>query len=279
VGPGEAAGLVWLTPADADALNRLLDAHPGIGWVQFPWAGVEKLVANGVTDRPIVFTSAKGLFAEQVAEHALTLALACLRSLAVQARTPRWHSIDPASLFRRRVTVVGAGGTARELVRLLAPFGCEVRVVRRSAGEPVAGAARTLPVPALPEVLPDTDVLVLALALTPGSRQLIGARELAALPSHAVLVNVARGAHVDTDALVAELRRDGLAAAGLDVTDPEPLPEGHPLWSDPRVLITSHCADSAEFATRVLCGRVARNVANLRAGRELEGRVDPALGY
>lgn len=93
------------------------------------------------------------------------------------------------------------------------------------------------------------------------------------------MVNVARGAHIDTDALVEALRNGTISAAGLDVTDPEPLPEGHPLWSDPRALITSHCADSADYVMRMLCERIERNVRHLREGRPLEGLIDPATGY
>ncbi|MEV7010535.1 D-isomer specific 2-hydroxyacid dehydrogenase family protein [Streptosporangium sp. NPDC051022] len=278
VPPGEANGLVWLVPGEPERLAALLDEHPGIGWVQFPWAGVERFATSGVFRRPVTFTCAKGSFAGQVSEHALMLTLACLRSVSLQARTPRWCSVDPRSLHGLRVTVLGGGGIATELVRLLRPFECRVTVIRRQA-EKLEGAEETLPPTALHAVLPETDVLVVALALTPETRHVVGATELALLPAHAVLVNVARGAHVDTGALVEALRDGKISAAGLDVTDPEPLPEGHPLWSDPRVLVTSHCADSAEYVTRMLCERVERNVRNLRTGHPLEGIIDPVAGY
>ncbi|MEU8378565.1 D-isomer specific 2-hydroxyacid dehydrogenase family protein [Streptosporangium sp. NPDC048865] len=274
----DADGLVWLIPGEPELLGATLEAHPRIGWVQFPWAGVERFAASGVFDRPVVFSCAKGSFAGQVAEHALMLALACLRSLSLQARTPGWCPVDPRSLHGRRVTILGGGGIAAELVRLLRPFGCRVRVIRRRP-EKVEGADETLPPPALPAVLPETDVLVLALALTPETRHVVGAAELALLPPQAVVVNVARGAHIDTGALVEALDAGTISAAGLDVTDPEPLPDGHPLWADPRVLVTSHCADSAEYVARMFCERVERNVRNLLAGRPLEGVIDPAAGY
>ncbi|GAA3111473.1 D-isomer specific 2-hydroxyacid dehydrogenase family protein [Streptosporangium carneum] len=274
----EANGLVWLVPGEPERLGAVLDGHPGIGWVQFPWAGVERFAPSGVFRRPVTFTCAKGSFAGQVSEHALMLTLTCLRNVARQARTPRWCSADPRSLHGLRVTILGGGGIASELVRLLQPFECRVTVIRRRP-EKVEGAEETLPATALHAVLPETDVLVLALALTPETRHVVGAAELALLPAHAVLVNVARGAHIDTGALVEALREGRISAAGLDVTAPEPLPEGHPLWDDPRVLITSHCADSAEYVTRMLCERVERNVRSLRAGRPLEGLVDPTAGY
>ncbi|WP_433243551.1 D-isomer specific 2-hydroxyacid dehydrogenase family protein [Streptosporangium sp. CA-135522] len=275
---GEANGLVWLIPGEPERLRLVLDGHPGIGWVQFPWAGVERFATSGVFQRPVIFTCAKGSFAEQVGEHALMLTLACLRGVVRQARTPRWSPVDPRSLHGRRVTILGGGGVATELVRLLQPFDCRIRVLRRRP-EKVEGAEETLPPTALHAVLPETDVLVLALALTPETRHVIGAAELALLPADAVVVNVARGAHIETDALVEALRDGTISAAGLDVTDPEPLAEGHPLWDDPRVLITSHCADSAEYVMRMLCERVERNVRQLRAGLPLEGVIDPATGY
>ncbi|WP_436758842.1 D-isomer specific 2-hydroxyacid dehydrogenase family protein [Streptosporangium sp. V21-05] len=286
----DADGLVWLVPGEPELLGATLDAHPRIGWVQFPWAGVEKFTSSGVLDRPVVFSCAKGSFAGQVAEHALMLMLACLRDLSRQARTPGWSRTEPRSLHGRRVTILGGGGIATELVRLLRPFGCRIRVVRRhpekvgvSGGTPgtpgTPETSETLPSSALPAVLPETDLLVLALALTPETRHIVGAAQLALLPPHAAVVNVARGAHIDTGALVEALRAGTISAAGLDVTDPEPLPDGHPLWADPRVLVTSHSADSAEYVARMLCERVERNVGNLRAGRPLEGVIDPATGY
>jgi phosphoglycerate dehydrogenase-like enzyme len=176
------------------------------------------------------------------------------------------------------VTILGGGGIAAELIRLLAPFQCRIRVIRRQA-QKMDGADETLQVSSLRSVLGDTDVLVLALALTPETSGIIGVAELALLPDQAIVVNVARGAHLATDALVEALRTNTIAGAGLDVTDPEPLPAGHPLWTDPRVLITSHCADSPEYVTQMLCERVERNVRSLRAGRPLEGLVDPVAGY
>jgi phosphoglycerate dehydrogenase-like enzyme len=274
----DASGLVWLTPGDPGRLRRVLEEHPGIGWVQLPSAGVEAFAAAGVFRHPAVFTCAKGSFAGQVSEHALMLMLTCLRGVVRQARTPRWHPVPPESLHGRAVTILGGGGIAAELVRLLAPFGCRVRVLRRRPDK-VEGADETLPASALPAVLPSTDILVLALALTPETRHVIGAAELALLPSHAIVVNVARGALIETDALVEALRTEKIAAAGLDVTDPEPLPAAHPLWADSRVLITSHCADSPEYVTTMLCERVKENVGRLLTGRPLAGVVDPDAGY
>jgi len=118
--------------------------------------------------------------------------------------------------------------------------------LRRSA-DPVPGAARTVATDALPGILPTSDVVVVAAALTGGTRHLIGRAELELMRPDAVLVNIARGPSSTTDALVAALAAGTIAGAALDVTDPEPLPQGHPLWAEPRCLITPHSADTPEM--------------------------------
>ncbi len=272
----EADGLVWLLPGGPGPLLEVLDAHPDLRWVQLPWAGVEHFTAAFAY--PQTFTCAKGSYAKQVSEHALMLALACLRDLVRHARAPHWNPIDPRSLGGLNVTILGGGGIASELVGLLRPFGCHVRVLRRTA-TPLDGADETLAISALHSVLPTTDVLVVALALTPETRHIVGAPEFALLPPGAVLVNVARGPHVDTDALLQAIDTGALTAAGLDVTDPEPLPDDHPLWRRDQVLITSHCADSSEYVATMLCERVTENVRRFAAGDTLVGQVDPTVGY
>lgn len=273
----EADVLIWLAVDDPIPLRRCLAENKTVEWVQLPWAGVEKFAAAGLFDLPVVFTCAKGQFAEQVGEHALAQILACLRHFVPQARIRSWKQYPPVSLHHKTVTILGGGGTALTLVRLLRPFDCSIRVLRRSS-EPIAGT-RTMPADALPEVLPDTDVLVLALALTPDTQGIIGARELALLPPHAIVVNVARGQHIDTDALVQALGAGSIAAAALDVTDPEPLPDGHPLWDMDNALITSHCADSFDYVTEQLAGLVRENIRRFGGGESLLGVVDPVLGY
>ncbi len=128
-------------------------------------------------------------------------------------------------------------------------------------------------------LLPDTDLLVLALALTDETVGIVGARELDLLPDHAWLVNVARGRHVDTEALVAALDAGRLGGAGLDVTDPEPLPDGHPLWGRDDVIISPHTANTPEMGRPLLARRVTENVRRWIAGEDLLGLVDPSLGY
>jgi phosphoglycerate dehydrogenase-like enzyme len=120
---------------------------------------------------------------------------------------------------------------------------------------------------------------VLALALTPETVGVIGAQELDLMERHAWLVNVARGRHVVTDDLVDALRNEQIGGAGLDVTDPEPLPDGHPLWDEPRCIITPHVANTPEMARPVLTRRITENVRRFAAGEPLLGPVDPEAGY
>ncbi len=136
-----------------------------------------------------------------------------------------------------------------------------------------------MPLEGLRDALAGAKVVFVALALTPETDRIIGAAELAAMRTDAWLINVARGRHVDTDALVAALDAGAIAGAGLDVTDPEPLPDGHPLWGHPRCIITPHTADTPEMVDHMLAARVRDNVARFAAGQPLAGLVDPAAGY
>jgi phosphoglycerate dehydrogenase-like enzyme len=271
-------GLVWTGGIVPEDLRGVLAAHPEIVWVQLPLAGVEALAEAGVIDDQRQWTSAKGAYAEPVAEHALALLLAGLRQLPMRARARSWGEPAAATLFDQPVTVVGAGGLATELLRLLEPFRSPVTIVRHQP-EPLPGAARTVGTDRLAEALAGARAVVLMLALTPRTRKLIGRAELAAMERDAWLVNVARGAVVDTEALVDALRSGQIGGAALDVTDPEPLPDGHPLWDLPNCLITPHTADTEEMRRELLGRRIAENVRRLAAGQELAGLVDPGLGY
>lgn len=271
------AGLVW-TDARAEGLREVLAAHPGISWVQLPQAGVETVVEAGVIDRQRRWTSAKGAYAEPVAEHALALLLAGLRRLPERARARSWGEEAGTSLFGQPVTIIGGGGIAAVLLCLLEPFRAQVTVVRRRP-EPLPGAARTVGADGLHEALAGARAVLLVTALTPATRKLIGRAELAAMEPDAWLVNVARGAVVDTGALVEALRSGQIGGAALDVTEPEPLPTGHPLWDLPNCLITPHTADTEEMTQPLLARRITENVQRLTAGQDLVGRVDPDFGY
>jgi phosphoglycerate dehydrogenase-like enzyme len=273
-----ADALVWLSPHDAAGLRKVLDGAPQVRWVQLPFAGVEAFAPTGVFGDGRTWTCAKGSYAEPVAEHALALALAGLRHLPERIDARSWGSPKGASLYDAEVTILGGGGITEKLLEQLAPFRVRSTVVRRIPS-PVPGAARTVSTDQLGEVLPGALVVFLALALTPRTTGIIGADELAAMDKGAWLVNVARGRHVVTDDLVAALTSGSIAGAALDVTDPEPLPDGHPLWDLPNAIITPHTADWPEIVNELFGRRITTNVRRFAAGQELEGLVDPIAGY
>ncbi len=270
--------LVWLDPNDVSGLADQLAAAPEVRWVQLPFAGVERVAELGVLDHDHIWTCAKGSYAEPVAEHALALALAGLRHLPERVVARAWGTPAGTSLYDQRVTILGGGGITSVLLEQLAPFRVDATVVRRRA-EPLPGASRTVPVSELHDVLPGSLLVILALALTPETRGIIGAPELALMDERAWLVNVARGRHVDTDALVTSLTTGSIAGAALDVTEPEPLPDGHPLWELPNCIITPHTADTIEMVLPLLAERIRTNVGRFAAGQTLVGLVDPEAGY
>jgi phosphoglycerate dehydrogenase-like enzyme len=150
-------------------------------------------------------------------------------------------------------------------------------VTRR--GNPVAGAERTVAADGIDAILPEADYVVLAAPATGASRRLMDADRIGLMGADAWLVNVGRGTLVDTDALVAALDAEQLGGAALDVTDPEPLPDGHPLWGHPRALITPHVATTSGAERMHYVERVRENVERFASGDALLGLVDRDAGY
>lgn len=276
VEPAGATAMVWTHASAPEDLAAVVADHPGLDWIQLPWAGIEPYLE--VLDRDRTWTNAKEVYADPVAELAHALLLAGFRRLDRYARADSWTRGEGRNLFGARVTILGGGGIAKVLIELLAPYRCEITVVRRRA-TPMPGVARVLGEHDLHEGLRGAEALVLALPLLPSTVGVVGAPELALLAPGAHLVNVARGRHVDTDALVEALRSGQLGGAGLDVTEPEPLPDGHPLWSIPSVIITPHCGNTREMAKPLLGARITENVRRYGAGEPLVGVVDLDLGY
>jgi phosphoglycerate dehydrogenase-like enzyme len=271
-------GLIWIQFGAAHDLKKYLTTHPGIGWVQLPLAGVEDVFAAGAITHEQQWTSAKGAYAEPVAEHALMLMLAGLRQLPTRARARAWGKPAGVSLFDQPVTIVGAGGITVALLKLLAPFRAHVTVVRPRP-EPLEGAKLTVGSEHLNDALASARVVVLAPALTAQTYHMIGQGELDVMRDDAWLVNVGRGGLVNTTALVEALRKGVIGGAALDVTEPEPLPSSHPLWKLRNCLITPHTADTKEMIFPLLARRITENVRRLGAGEELLGLVDADLGY
>jgi D-3-phosphoglycerate dehydrogenase len=268
IGPlAEADALVWL----GSNPNAFPELPEQVRWVQLPWAGVESWLDK--LDDKRVWTSAKSAFGKAVAEHALTLMLAGVRRIADCARARTWTEPPLGQLEGSTVAIIGTGAIGGALIGLLEPFEVEVLAITRS------GREGTLPVEELPELLPRAHFVVIAAPATSATRHLIGAAELDAMREDAWLVNVSRGTLVDTDALVAALAAGSIAGAAFDVTDPEPLPDDHPLWREPRALITPHVANPRATERQDLARQVKENVARFAKGEPLLSPVDLEAGY
>ena len=229
----------------------LLPRMPSLRVVQTLTAGVDDLLPHlpaGVTA-----CNARGLHDASTAELAVALMLASLRNIPDFVRrqdAADWRFGFTSALADRSVLIVGYGSIGEALEARLRPFECDIVRVARSARSAPLGPVHALE--ELPELLPAADVVLLLVPLTEQSRGLVGAEFLGRMKDGALLVNVARGPVVDTKALLAELESGRLRAA-MDVTDPEPLPAGHPLWQAPGVLITPHVGGaSSAFLPRAL---------------------------
>jgi phosphoglycerate dehydrogenase-like enzyme len=281
--PSEAEGIVWIDPSNPQGLADLLEKSPA-QWVQLPFAGIESFVEAGVVTSDRTWTCTKGAYGEATAEHALALILAGARRLHEHARATSWRKgwgqlgQPERRLKGMTVLIVGTGGIGAALARFLQPLGPRILAVNRS-GRALAEAERTERTEGMHSLLPEADFVAIAAALTPETRGMFGEREFAAMKPEAWLVNVARGGLVDTDALVAALKDGQIGGAALDVTDPEPLPEDHPLWGLENTIITPHIANTADMAIPELQAMVRRNVEHFVKGENLEGLVDVSLGY
>ena len=234
-------------------------------------SGVDNLL--GAVPELVTLCNGSGLHHEEsTAELAVTLILASLRRLpafALDQARRRWHHVRTDSLDGKKVLLVGYGGMGKAIEERLAPFGARIIRCSRTARDGVA------PLSQLPRLAADADILVVCIALTPGTCDLIGEEVLAALPDGALVVNVARGPIVDAVALVRHLT-DGRLRAALDVTDIEPLPADRPEWALPNVLITPHIGgDTFAFARRAP-GFVADQAERYAGGQPLANIVKPA---
>jgi D-3-phosphoglycerate dehydrogenase len=260
-----------------DSLRAAL--HGGIRWVHVGFAGTDGLFAEGLVDERRHWTASYGVFAQPVSEFVVASVLAIAREFPLYAQAERWVTDERGRLLSDlTIGIVGGGGIGARSAALLSRLGCRVRVVSRS-GRPVDGAQWTKPTAALPELLADSDVVVLAAPLTDETRGLIGAAALRSMRRDAWLVNIARGGLVVTADLVAALDAGEVAGAVLDVTEPEPLPDGHPLWQMPNVWVTPHIACTPEMVLRLMGGRVTENISRFRAREPLLGLIVPSRGY
>ena len=271
--PGEARDArMWVPPfgvaQSPDLVGESLAAMAELEVVQLLSAGIEPW--DTLVPPAVRLCSGRGIHGGSTAELAVALVLASVRDLPQyvdQQRRRTWQRVSPGSLAGRRVLVLGAGDIGSRAAAALRALECEVSLVGRRSREGVR------PWPEARSDLGSTDVLVVAVPHTPDTERIVDAGVLAALPDGALVVNVARGAVLDTEALTAEVAAGRLRAA-LDVTDPEPLPEDHPLWGLPGAIITPHAGGGAEGWEERARALVADQVQRLHAGRELRNAVD-----
>jgi phosphoglycerate dehydrogenase-like enzyme len=256
---------VWIPRAGGATLpeNGFLESLPRLRLVQLLTAGAEQFV--GRLPEGVVLCNARGAHTPSTAEWAVTAALAAQRGIPFFVREQdagRWSFTTHGSMVGARVLVVGAGDIGQAIGAMLAGFDVELTYVARTARDGVRSTAE------LPQLLPHADVVIVVVPVTPETTGMVDAAFLAAMPDGALLVNAARGVVVQTDALLAELSGGRLRAA-LDVTDPEPLPAGHPLWSAPGLLLTPHVGGAVPETNARASAAVTDQLARILAGKPL----------
>ncbi len=268
-------------------------AGTSLRWIHHMAAGAGGCSAlPGVADGSILVTNAQRIFAPQIADHAMGLLLSLSRRLAryvEQQRDGAWShptaSVSVAldstywELEGKAMLVLGLGGIGTEVARRADAFGMRVRATRNSSRDgPDFVEYVGLPDETL-SMVGWADVVVDALPLTPQTRGMVSEEFLDAMKPTAYLINVGRGETVDTEALIRALHEGLIAGAGLDVTDPEPLPPDHPLWTAPNLVLTPHVAGASEhLATRSLV-LAMENLRRYVAGDRMVSVIDPSRGY
>lgn len=258
-----------------------------LAWVQATSSGVERhLAVPALRDSErIVLTNMQGASGPAIADHAFGMLLSLSRELHFYAREQdagRWARGGGAHAFAlqdRTLLVVGLGGIGTEIARRGAGFGMRVIATRRSDAPGPDYVERVGRSEDLLTLLPEADVVAIAVPLTAETEGLFDAEAFAVMKPGAILINVARGKVVDTAALLDALQSGRLGGACLDVTDPEPLPSGHALWREPRVVITPHVASDSDLTGERAVALLRENLRRFGAGEPLLNVVDKSAGY
>jgi phosphoglycerate dehydrogenase-like enzyme len=273
------AEIGWLDAFEFNAIEEALRTATNLKWLNTVSAGVEIFPMALLRERGVTLTNGAGLNSTTIAEYAvmgmLTIAKGYREVVRAQERH-EWLNDAPgkAELYGSKALILGAGGIGSRVAELLAPFGVEISMMRRTPSPGTLGPDEWR------GRLGEFDWVIVAVASTPETRHMIGAAELAAMKPGAAIMNFSRGFVIDTDALTATLREGRLGAAYLDVTDPEPLPADHPLWDFDNVHITMHLSGRSQ--TKLIPRGVAQFLANLdryAKGEPLANTVDLTLGY
>ncbi len=256
-------------------------------WVQSPAVGVGRLMYPELLASAVILTSARGIRARSMAEHVIGVTIALARVLPATIRAQaahRWaqEELETATrtLCGQRMGIVGLGAIGREVVKIAAPFGFRVTAIRRRAGEAVPDGVDAVWTPdRLPDLLAQSDVVVLAAPRTPATSRLIGRAQIEQMKPGALLVNVARGKLVDDDALIDALRDGRLGGAALDVFSEEPLDPSSPYWDLPNVIVTPHTSGAMQDYWTPLVELFADNLRRFEKGEPLLNVVDKVAGY
>jgi phosphoglycerate dehydrogenase-like enzyme/glyoxylase-like metal-dependent hydrolase (beta-lactamase superfamily II) len=276
--------------ADADAVvgfctPEIVRASTKLRWVQVGSAGVENYLFPEMVKSPIVLTNTQRLYGPNVADQAFALLLCLTRGLreVLPAEVEKTAWMKPESvqqeLHGKSVLLVGLGGIGLQLARRAHGFGMRVLAVDPKDLDRPDFVFRLDKPERLPELLGQADVVIIACPLTEATRGLIGAKEFAAMKPSAWFINIARGGIVQTPALVEALQKKQIAGAGLDVTEPEPLPTGHPLWRMPNVVISPHLGGQSPEARDRQWRLYRENIRRFAHGEPLLCVVDKAKGY
>ncbi len=276
-------------PMPAASFDRLLSRCPRLTWVHSATAGVERVLTPEAAERGITITNARGVFSEPIAEYTMMMILSIVRRLPELMELQRertWQPLPARELRQVTIGIVGLGSIGRNVARLALGFGARVIGTRkepdevRDFAEPIPeGLDRILPHEGLPELLAESDFVVLAVPLTPDTDKLMDATRLAMMKPGSWLINVARGRLVDQRALLRALRSGPLEGAVLDTLWEEPLPRTSPLWEAPGLIITPHTSWSSGRVLDRSIELFCDNLARFRDGGEMLNLVDPAAGY
>lgn len=275
------AEIGWFDMFDKSAPLEAIRRAKGLKYLNSFFAGVDWLPLADLQARGVTLTNGSGINANTVAEFALMNMLALARSHADIVRAQDRHewlapSMDGKAreLAGAKVLIIGYGEIGQAIGRMLAGFRANVTPVRRSGNDGALGPDEWQ------SRVGEFEWVVLAMPGTPETRGLVDAKVLAAMRSDAVLVNMGRADVLDQDALIAALHAGSLAGAILDLTDPEPLPSGHPLWSAPGAHITMHMGGLPTLASKIAAAeRFIANCGHYLRGEKLISEVDLALGY
>lgn len=269
------------------ATPEFIAAAPNLVWVHHGSAGVERLLSNRAlmeNDR-IVLTNSAAVSGPVIADHSMAMLLMLTRNMRVHERNRlegQWGSPDARrgmGLEGRTMLVVGLGGIGGEIAKRADGFGMRVIGTRRTDAPSADYIERVGRPGDLLAMLPEADVVAIAVPLTDETRGLFDAEAFAAMKEGSILINVARGQIVETDAMMAALESGKLGGACLDVTDPEPLPADHKLWKLDNVIITPHCSGAADLSSERWQALFRENVRRFGAGEPLLNTVDKAAGY